>query len=179
MKGFLVSGKGWRTHAQAAEDLKSSSRQGRVDRHLAQQALYRIFADENYDMPYPWQTFIPQGKQDVPRIRAFMRTADPETRVYYYANRIFRVEKSGERSPREAVKSILPDFWNLIFESQSGTSPEDKTFAAQFLYNLLKRFELKVEKMPRRAERLATKFVVHKPPGATRHQWAKYFEWFN
>ena len=176
MKGFLVVDKGWRTHAQAPEVLESGTRQGRVDRHLAQHALYRIFADDNFDMPYPWQTYIPQGKQDVPRIRGFMMAAEAEARVYYYANRIFRVDKQGEISPRDAVKSILPGFWNLYF--QSGTTPEESTFAAQFLYNLMKRFELG-EKLPSRAERLATKFVVHKPPGMTRQQWVKFFSWFN
>ena len=178
MKGFLVTDKGWRTHAQAADNLKTHSRQGRVDRHLAQQAIYRIFADEHFDMPYPWQTYIPQGKQDVPRIRGYMMTAEAEARVYYYANRIFRVEKQGEISPHDAVKSILPDFWNLIFEAESGTSPEETTFAAQFLYNIMRRFELG-ETITPRAVRLATKFLVHKPPGLTRQQWVKYFEWFN
>jgi hypothetical protein len=178
MKGFLVSDKGWRTHAQAADNLKTHSRQGRLDRQLAQQALYRIFADEHYDMPYPWQTYIPQGNQDVPRIRGFVRTADAEARVYYYANRIFRVEKPGEISPHDAVKSILPDFWNLMLIADSGESPEEKTFAAQFLYNLLKRFELRSAITPR-AVRMATKFQVHKPPGMTRQEWVKFFEWFN
>ena len=177
-KKFLVEGKAWRTHVQYAANLKSKTRQGRVDRHLAQQALYRIFADEHFDMKYPWQTYIPQGEQEVPRIRGFMRTADTEARVYYYANRIFRVEKLNEISPHDAVKSIVPNFWNLMLLAGSGESPEEKTFAAQFLYNLLKRFELK-ETITPRAVRLATKFEVHKPPSMTRQEWVKYFQWFN
>ena len=177
MKGFLVKDKGWRTHAQAADNLKSSSRQGRVDRHLAQQALYRIFADEHFDMKYPWQTYIPQGEQEVPRIRGFMRTADTEARVYYYANRIFRVEKLNEISPHDAVKSIVPNFWNLMLLAGSGESPEEKTFAAQFLYNLLKRFELKQTITPR-AVKLADKFEVHKPESMSRQEWVKNFQWF-
>ena len=177
MKGFLVKDKGWRTHAQSADNLKSSSRQGRVDRHLAQQALYRIFADEHFDMPYPWQTYIPQGEQEVPRIRGFMRTADTEARVYYYANRIFRVEKLNEISPHDAVKSIVPNFWNLMLLAESGESAEERTFAAQFLYNLLKRFELKQTITPR-AVKLADKFEVHKPESMSRQEWVKNFQWF-
>ena len=103
-------------------------------------------------------------------------TAEAEARVYYYANRIFRVEKKDEITPKDSVNSIIPNFFNPFI--QHGSSPEESTFAAQFLVNLQQRLETG-PKVPSRAERLATKFVVHKPEGMTRQEWVKFFSWFN
>ena len=114
MKKFLIGDKGWRTHAQAPDNIKSGTRQGRVDRSLAQQALYRIFVERNFGMPYPFESCIPQGRQYVPRIRGFVMTAEAEARVDYYANRIFRADKKDEITPNGAVNSIIPTFFNQL-----------------------------------------------------------------
>ena len=127
-------------------------------------------------MPYPFESYIPEGRQEVPRIRGFVMQAETAARVYYSASRLFRVDKKDEITPKETVNSIIPNFFDDNIPC--GNSAMENTFADLFLGQLQRRLETGSH-VETRAERLAAKFIVNKPESFTREQWVKFFQLSN
>ena len=172
MKNWLKHDRGWRTNDQLHDEHRAKSRRGRVERAMAQKALYRIFSNGCFDQSYPFEQYVPHGPQDVPQIRGFKLTAPLEAKVFYSAHRLLNVEGRKLRD-EHAMNAVFPNFANVFLEYPAGA--QHRTLAAKVLRQR-HHAEERGLKWPSAAERMALRLQHMKPPHFCWEGWVRYWE---
>ena len=172
MKKWLKDDRGWRTNDQLHDKHRAKSRRGRVERGLAQKALYRIFSLDTFDQRYPFEQYVPHGAQDVPQIRGFKLTAPLEAKVFYSAHRLLHVD-GRKLKDEDAMNACFPGFANVFLEYPLGA--EQRTLAAKVLRQRHHAEERGLN-WPSAAERLAVRLEHMKPPHLSWPEWVAYWE---
>ena len=126
-------------------------------------------------MCYPFEQYIPRGQQDVPRMRGFKVVPNVAARVCYEAARQVRVERS-QKSADDIMNGILEGFVNPFVqyhEDWGSCSP-----AVKVLRQVAQKRELGLE-WPTMEERLAKRYIAHKPRDDSWFQWVNYWKGYN
>ena len=155
---------------QFSLNMKHGSRGARLERAIASKAIHRIFVAENWDSDYPFEQYMPQGAQDVPRLRGFKLAPAVAARAYFDASRKVLVQKS-QKSDHELMDEICPQFVNpfVSYPKLYGQcSLAEKVVRQQHQHREIDIY------WPTPEERIANMYILPKPAGMSIADWVKY-----
>ena len=170
VKKFLFENKGHRTNFQLADWNKAATRAGRNDRSLVAKSVYRVFTkDSDYDQPYPFDSLIPKGRQDVPPIRGYRLSPDLTARLYFEACRERMEDK--DSTDAQIMNRVYPGIINpfVYLPHEQGS----RTLASKILRQIADRRERNLS-WPSHKERLAKKYGDQKPEDMDWQTWVQY-----
>ena len=172
MKDFILADKGWRTNAQLGDQPRAKTRGGRQDRAIAAKVVHRVFVQVDWDTTYPFEQYVPKGKQDVPPMRGWRLVPEVWAHVYYGASRLQLAHK-GKGVDEDDMNVICKNFVNPFVQYTDSSERGFATLATKVLHQWHCRREHSLH-WPSLTERLARVFARSRPVGMTDDEWTKY-----